>query len=89
MNPIICRDPEFGPVRLRAIGTYSVRVVDPAKFLTEVVGTDGELTIDEISFQIRSIIVQEFSRIVARSGIPVLDMEANTRELGKLVAKEI
>ena len=88
-NPIICRDPEFGPVRLRAFGTYSVRVVDPAKFRTEIVGTDGEFTMDEISFQIRNIIVQEFSRTVARSGIPVLDMAANTRELGKLVAKEI
>ena len=88
-NPIICRDPEFGPVRLRAFGTYSVRVVDPAKFLTEIVGTDGEFTMDEISFQIRNIIVQEFSRTIARSSIPVLDMAANARELGKLVGKEI
>ena len=88
-NPIICRDPEFGPVRLRAFGTYSVRVVDPARFLTEIVGTDGEFTMDEISFQIRNIIVQEFSRTIARSGIPVLDMAANARELGKLVGKEI
>ncbi|MEL0436262.1 SPFH domain-containing protein [Phycobacter sp. K97] len=88
-NPIICRDPEFGPVRLRAFGSYSVRVVDPARFLTEIVGTDGEFTMDEISFQIRNIIVQEFSRVVAGSGIPVLDMAANTADLGKLVAAEI
>ena len=88
-NPIICRDPEFGPVRLRAFGTYSVKVTDPAKFLVEIVGTDGEFTMDEISFQIRNIIVQEFSRTLAKSGIPVLDMAANTRELGQLVAKEI
>ena len=84
-----CRDPEFGPVRLRAFGTYSVRVSDPAKFLVEIVGTDGEFTMDEISFQIRNIIVQEFSRTLARAGIPVLDMAANTRELGQLVSKEI
>jgi membrane protease subunit (stomatin/prohibitin family) len=88
-NPIIARDPEFGPVRLRAFGTYSVRVSDPARFLTEIVGTDGEFTMDEISFQIRNIIVQEFSRTIAKSGIPVLDMAANTRELGQLVAREI
>jgi membrane protease subunit (stomatin/prohibitin family) len=88
-NPVICRDPEFGPVRLRAFGTYSIRVVDPAKFLVEIVGTDGEFTMDEISFQIRNIIVQEFSRTLARAGIPVLDMAANTRELGKLVGGEI
>lgn len=88
-NPIICRDPEFGPVRLRAFGTYSVKVSDPARFLVEIVGTDGEFTMDEISFQIRNVIVQEMSRSLAKSGIPVLDMAANTRELGQIVAKEI
>ena len=88
-NPIICRDPEFGPVRLRAYGTYSVRVSDPAKFLTEIVGTDGEFTMDEISYQIRNIIVQEFSQVIAGCGIPVLDMAANTGDLGKLISAEI
>lgn len=88
-NPIMVRDPEFGPLRLRAYGTYSIRVSDPARFLTEIVGTDGEFTMDEISFQIRNIIVQEFSRVIASCGIPVLDMAANTAELGKLVASQI
>ncbi len=88
-NPIICRDPEFGPVRLRAFGTYSVRVADPALFLREIVGTDGEFTMDEISYQIRNIIVQEFSQTVASSQIPVLDMAANTSDLGKMVAVQI
>ncbi|HAR52537.1 SPFH domain-containing protein [Roseovarius nubinhibens] len=88
-NPIMLRDPEFGPTRLRAYGTYSVRVTDPAKFLVEIVGTDGEFTMDEISYQIRNIIVQEASRVLASSGIPVLDMAANTADLGKLVAAAI
>ena len=88
-NPVTLRDPEFGPVRLRAFGTYSVRVTDPAKFITEIVGTDGEFTMDEIGFQIRNIIVQEFSRVLAQSGIPVLDLAANTDQLGKLVAGQI
>ncbi len=88
-NPIMLRDPEFGPTRIRAFGSYSVRVTDAAKFLTEIVGTDGEFTMDEISFQIRNVIVQAFSRIIAGSGIPVLDMAANTADLGKLVAAEI
>ena len=88
-NPIMCRDPEFGPVRLRSYGTYSMRVTDPGRFMSEIVGTDGEFTSDEISFQIRNIIVQEFSRSLAGSGIPVLDMAANTADLGKLVATAI
>ena len=88
-NPIMVRDPEFGPTRLRAFGTYTVKVADPAVFLREIVGTDGEFTMDEISYQIRNIIVQEFSRVIAQSGIPVLDMAANTADLGKLIASAI
>ncbi|AVO39385.1 SPFH domain-containing protein [Pukyongiella litopenaei] len=88
-NPVICRDPEFGPVRIRAFGTYTIRISDPARFLVEIVGTDGEFTMDEISFQIRNIIVQEFSRVIASSGIPVLDMAANTADLGKLIVAQV
>ncbi len=88
-NPVIARDPEFGAVRLRAYGTYAMRVSDPAKFMAEIVGTDGEFTADEISFQIRNVMVQEFSRVIASSGIPVLDMAANTADLGKLIAKAV
>ncbi len=88
-NPIMCRDPEFGPVRLRAFGTYSIRVTDPRRFMAEIVGTDGEFTKDEISFQIRNVVVQEVSRVLAGSNVPVLDMAANTADLGKLVTKAI
>ncbi len=88
-NPVILRDPEFGPTRIRSFGTYAVRVTDPGLFLREIVGTDGEFTKDEITFQIRNIIVQEFSRVIAQSGIPVLDMAANTGDLGKLIAGKI
>ena len=88
-NPIIIRDPEFGPTRVRAYGTYSVKVSDPGRFLVEIVGTDGEFTMDEISYQIRNIIVQAFSRIIAAAGISVLDMAANTQDLGRILAEGI
>jgi membrane protease subunit (stomatin/prohibitin family) len=85
-NPIMARDPEFGPVRIRAFGTYAMRVTDPGKFLTEIVGTDGEFTTDEVSLQIRNQIVQAASQALAASGIPVLDMAANLEDLGKIIA---
>ena len=88
-NPIMCRDPEFGPVRLRAFGTYTIRVSDPGLFLREIVGTDGEFTTDEISFQIRNIIVSQFSAEIAGCGIPVLEMAANTNDLAKLLKQRI
>ncbi|MBC7738973.1 MAG: SPFH domain-containing protein, partial [Candidatus Saccharibacteria bacterium] len=88
-NPIMCRDPEFGPVRIRAFGTYAMRVADPGIFMREVVGTDGEFTSDEITAQIRNVIVQQMSQALAKSGIPVLDMAANTVDLAKLVSTAI
>ncbi len=88
-NPIMLRDPEFGPLRIRAFGTYSARVKDAGTFMKEIVGTDGEFTMDEISFQIRNIIVQEFSRVIATANIPVLDMAGNTGDLSKLITTAI
>ena len=54
-------------------------------FLREVVGTDGHFTVDEISDQLRNIIVARFGTIVAGSGIPVLDLAANYDQLGQFV----
>ena len=88
-NPIMLRDPEFGPTRLRAFGTYSIRVSDPALFLQEIVGTDGEVTTDEVTFQLRNVIVSRFSNALASSGIAALDIAANTDDLGEFLKKRI
>jgi membrane protease subunit (stomatin/prohibitin family) len=88
-NPIIMRDPEFGMVRVRAFGTYTIRVTDPALFMQEIVGTDGDFTTDEITFQLRNVIVSRFSNALAASGIAVLDMAGNTDQLAEMLRKQI
>ena len=88
-NPIIARDPEFGPVRLRAFGTYSIRISDVRKFMQEITGTDRNYSVEEISDQLRNLIVTRFSTIIANSNIPVLDMAANTDQLSKYVTERI
>ena len=55
---------------------------DPGVFVKEIVGTDGHFTTDEVTDQIRNILVARFSDAMASSGIPVLDMAANYDELG-------
>ena len=88
-NPIIARDPEFGPVRLRAFGTYCVRVTGPENFIREIVGTDGSFTTDEITEQLRNLIVSRFADIIGESKMPVLDMAGNYDELGKFISDRI
>lgn len=88
-NPIMIRDSEFGGVRLRAFGTYAIRIDDARKFMQEIMGTDGHFTVDEISDQLRNLIVTRFSSVVASANIPVLDMAANYEQLGQFVTQKI
>ena len=88
-NPIMMRDPEFGPVRMRAFGIYTIRVNDPGLFLQEVVGTDGEFTIDEVQFQLRNVLVSRFSNALASSGIPVLDLAGNTDQMADYLKNRV
>ncbi|NNF61054.1 MAG: SPFH domain-containing protein [Gammaproteobacteria bacterium] len=88
-NPIMLRDKEFGPVRLRSYGTYVVAIGDPVTFLKEVVGTDGRFTTDEITAQLRNHIVSWFATSLGQSGIPILDLAANYDDLSDFVTNKI
>lgn len=89
MNPIMMRDAEFGPVRLRAFGTYVVRISDPQVLIRQIVGTDGHFTVEEIVNQLRNLIVSRFAEIAGQSKIPVLDMAANYGALGDFLTQRI
>lgn len=89
MNPIMMRDADFGLVRVRAFGTYTMRVSDPAVFLKEVVGTNWEFTTDQINQQMRNFIVSGFSDAVAEAKIPVIDLAAQYEEMGALLTAKM
>jgi membrane protease subunit (stomatin/prohibitin family) len=88
-NPLMMRDREFGMVRLRAFGTYGLRVADPGKLLIQLVSTNPTFSVDDIKDQIRNIIVSRFADILGESKIPVLDLAANYNELGDFILKQI
>ena len=73
-NPVIVRDPELGPVRLRAFGSYAVRVVDPAAFLRELAGTDAMFKTEEVAEFLRNVVVGRMSNALGSSGIALLDL---------------
>ena len=88
-NPIMLRDAEFGPIRLRAFGTYEIKVTDPAVFIREVVGTDGRLTTDEIKEQLRNMIITRFTDLLGESRIPALDLASKYNELSEFVTGKL
>ena len=88
-NPVMMRDAEFGMIRMRAFGTYAIRISDPKEFFKTVVGTQGLTTTEDILGQLRSTIISHFSDIVAESKIAALDLASSYRELATLAQKEL
>lgn len=88
-NPVIMRDPDFGPVRIRAFGNYTLKAVDAKALLTELVGTDSSFETEEISELLRSIVVQSFSDACASSNIAVLDLASSYAELSEQVRQTV
>ncbi len=76
-NPIMMRDPDFGPIRLRAFGTYSLRCSDPKALLKELIGTDSSFEADEINELMRSIIVSTIASNLGQSKVAALDLAGN------------
>lgn len=88
-NPIMMRDKDLGVVRVRAFGTFSYRVTDPAVFLREVVGTNGWYTTDEINGQLKRKLVSAFADTIGESKIPVLDLVAQYMDLGDALRQRL
>jgi len=84
-NPIMMRDSDFGMVRLRAFGIYSIRIGDPRAFIKEVAGTNGHFVTEDIEGQLKRTLVSGFSDALAESKIAALDLASNYDELGKFV----
>lgn len=82
-NPVMMRDADFGMVRLRAFGIYSIRVVDPAAFIKEIAGTNAHFVTEDIEGQLKRTLVSGFSDALAESKIAALDLASNYDELGK------
>lgn len=81
-NPIILRDPQFKQVRVKAFGTYFIRLKDPFLFFKEYAGTNSVLRIAAIEQSLRDIVSPKFAEALAESGVSVMDMVANYSELG-------
>ncbi len=88
-NPIMLRDNDFGIVRLRAFGAYSLRVADPAGFIKEIAGTNAQFQTEDIDAQLKRSIVTEFSDALGELKIPALDLAAQYKEIGETIRAKI
>lgn len=80
-EPITLRDQDFGIVRLRAFGNYSVQINNPQLFVTKIVGTGSGYQTNQIQDFLRGMIIARFSDILGTNKIPVLDLPGMQDEI--------
>lgn len=80
-QPVAFRDTDFGIVRLRAFGGYSIRISDPQLFVQQVVGSRGAYTTGLIEDYLRGVIVNEFNDMLGAVHTSLLDLPGQTAEL--------
>ncbi len=88
-NPVMMRDADFGMIRIRAFGSYAMKIADPKQFFSTIVGTQGLTTTDEITGQLRSTILSKLSDAIAEAKIPALDIAAKYDELSAVAREKV
>ncbi len=83
-QPVLYRDKEFGMIRVRAFGTYSMRIKDPQIFVNQVVGTRGSYSTGQIEDFLRSIILTEFNDMLGNTMTSILDVQSMTRDIATM-----
>lgn len=83
--PVLMTDPVFGQVRIRAFGTYNIRIVDVGRFFKEYAGTWPRLGITELELQLRDFIAPKFGEVLSLAKIPVVEAAGNIPALNEKI----
>ncbi|MBN1136007.1 MAG: SPFH domain-containing protein [Anaerolineae bacterium] len=81
-EPIALRDSDLGLVRLRAFGTYSIQISDPALFVNKIVGAQGLYETGQITGFLRGIIVAKLTDLLGEMKKGLFDLPALYDEIG-------
>ncbi|MEJ2211144.1 MAG: SPFH domain-containing protein [Anaerolineae bacterium] len=81
-EPIALRDSDLGLVRLRAFGTFSLQVNDPALFVNKIVGAQGIFQTPQVTRFLRGIIVAKLTDLLGEMGKGLFDLPALYDEIG-------
>lgn len=83
--PILMRDPEFGQVRIRAFGSFDIKINDVGVFFKQYAGSYPQLTIFELQAQLRDFVAPKFGEVLAQENISVIDVAGNISDLSKKI----
>lgn len=89
-DPVAFRDRELGLVRLRAFGTFALRVVEPLLFVNQVVGsTRATFDSADVESYLREIIVARLNDYLGETVDTLLDLPKHYDELAVAVKARV
>lgn len=88
-NPITVNDPQFGPIRLRAFGSYSFRITDPVTFHKKLSGSTEVYRVAECESQLRGGIGPWLATFLGQSKMPFLEMAANQMNFSNMLKENL
>lgn len=88
-HPIMLRDAELGPIRLRGFGTFEVLVSDAKTLISSLNGSKAIFDLNEIQDQLHNLIVSRLADYLGECKISALDLAASYDEIGDDLAQRL
>jgi len=82
-QPITVRDKEFGPLRIRAFGSYSFRIEEVAVFAAKLMGTLDRLTVADVEPQLRGAIATALAAGLGKGETGFVDLAGDQAALSE------
>ena len=80
-QPVTIRDKEFGPLRIRAFGSYAFRIDDVGPFAVKLMGSLERLRVEDLEPQLRAAIATSLATGLGGGTTPFIDLAANQTAL--------
>lgn len=88
-DPVAFRDRELGVVRLRAFGSFTMRVAQPLLFLNSVVGSRADFDTSEIEDFLREVIVSRLNDFLGEKVDTLLNLPSHYDEMGDVLSERL
>jgi membrane protease subunit (stomatin/prohibitin family) len=88
-DPVAFKDTEFGLVRLRAFGVFSIQVVQPVLFINKLVGTQGIYTREEMDAYLSQVIVSRFNDFLGTHLDTILNLPGKYESIAKTLVNMV
>ena len=80
-DPVAFKDSQLGLIRLRAFGSFTMRITQPLLFVNSLVGTQGSYTTDQIEDYLRDVIVARLNDFLGETVQSLLDLPKQYDEM--------